>query len=81
MFQCVVSFQVYWRPYGILLMPKPEAFSSSAIAALVTLNTFHPHNSLIVEDTGEIPVLQTCATDRINDITSTNTHSIYPWEG
>lgn len=62
-------------------MPKPEGFSSSAIAALLTLNTFHPHNSLIAEETGEIPVLQTRATDHINHITSANTSSIYHWEG
>jgi len=65
----------------IFLMPKPEGFSSSAVAALVSLNTFHPHNSLIAEETGEIPVLQTCATDRINHIASSNTGSIYRWEG
>lgn len=50
------------RPCGAFLMPKPEGFSSSALAALVTLHTFHPHNSLRAEGTGGIPVLQTCAT-------------------
>lgn len=50
------------QPCGAFLMPKPEGFSSSALAALVTLHTFHPHNSLRAEGTGGIPVLQTCAT-------------------